>query len=723
MAKIMTNNLSPRHLTPIRTKTDFVNKSNESPGVTPPSSGKRAFSTGSADMSPTPFPQLEVENEFERSPGLPSPPHSPETLPLSPRPLPPSHSTRKKRPEAIGKRLRARGGLNVYMNDPHLRQYTDYDNLGAPHNPFYPPVPWSANGDPFGEPNIQTSLERFEDSIAEPLPVLDVFATSTFRAILGDAAAVARLRQFADANGPSTKDIDMLLQIAEFSKGVDQVASTVSSISSKYTGLAATSPVRFPMPVSRNLQGNIRNVSSTLLPTIECLFDDARGFIEQSLAQDVYPDFLKHQLSLNLQTVGPFYSPNQTCPGFGEAFCLTDPRDSSNPMISVSAGLAKLTGYSHAEMVFKDCRMFQGPGTRGSCADRLRDGISKKDEFTELVLNYTRDGRLFWNLVFMARLVGPDSETQYHLGGQIDVTEMLERHEDISHVLGYVPSIPERPTEVSSEQDRPEWWKGASREKKQEREREIQAKYPPSVSRNKFLRPFRRRLSHLDLGFSGSGTESMNDLSASEPSTPMGSRVSMSFSSPTNNLHTVVSPYSRYMVLEYIKPDRVEGRHDKKVGRVQLPVAFCSAATLDSFGTGNHNVVNFFGQNVFEVLSEKARSPSVTRSFKSTVRASLAEGRTAKLDITLGGSQYSRPRGLSLSRKTSSGNLSTMAGEPSSENNRLSRRSFSLERLGPGGSDPNMTGKYVSYWTPLKNDVGTTQWVVVVFIPEVAWQR
>lgn len=714
----MTNNSSPRHLPPIRTKTDPNIRVNDFAGLTPPQSAQRGISPG---HSPNPFPQFEVDPEAERLPGLPSPPLSPETLPLSPRILPSgSANGRKKRPETIGKRLKARGGLNLYMNDPNLRQYKDYDNLGTPHSPFFSPGPWTANSNAFGEPNIQTSLERYEDAIAEPLSILDVFSTSTFREVLKDPATVARLRHFAEASG-STKDIDILLQIAEFNKGVNQVASTVSSISQRFIGVAASSPVRFPLSVSRNLNGNIRDVAGSLLPSLECLFDDAKGFVEQSLAQDIYPEFLKHQLSLSLQTVGSFYPPSQVCPGFGEAFCMTDPRETSNPMVYVSTGLSNLTGYSHAEMVFKDCRMFQGPGTRGSCADRLRHGLSKKDEFTELILNYTRDGRLFWNLVFAARLVGPDGETQYHLGGQIDVTEMLERHEDISHVLGYIPSIPEPPTEATPEQDRMESWRGSPREKKQDREREAQAKYPPSVSRNKFLRPFRRRLSQIDFS-GGSGTESANDLSASEPSTPMGSRRSMSFSTPPiPSLHTVVSPYSRFMVLEYIKPSRTEGRHDKKTGRAQLPLAFCSASTFESFGTGSHTLASVAGQNVFDVLSEKARSPSITRAFKSTVRASLAEGRTAKVDITLGGNNHTRPRGLSLSRKPSSGALSTMASETSSDHARLSRRSFSLERLGP--SESNTAGKFVSYWTPLKNDLGATQWVVVVFVPEVMWHR
>lgn len=705
---MMTPNSSPRQLPPIRTRIDTAQRPNGFSGITPPPSGKRAVSPGSSDISSVPFSPLEVEPEVERLPAPPSPPLSPL--------LSTALSPRKKRPEPIGKRFRARGGLNLLVNEPMLRQYKNYDKLGAPHSPFFSPGPWTGTGT-FGEPNIQTSLERFENATAAPLPILDVFATGTFRAVLKDSAAVARLRHFTDASA-CAKDIDILLQIAEFNNGVNQVVSTVSNISQKFTGAAASSPVRFPQSVSRNLHGNIRDASSTLLPSLEGLFDDARCFVEQSLAQDVYPDFLKHQLSLSLQTIGPCYSPNQICPGFGEAFCLTDPRGINNPMVYASAGLANVTGYSLAEMISKDCRMFQGPGTRGSCADRLRDGLLKKDEFTELILNYTRDGRMFWNLVFMARLLGPDGEVQYHLGGQIDVTEMLERHEDIAHVLGYVPPISNRPPEVIPEQDRSDVWKGGVKEKKQERERETQPKYPPSVSRNKFLRAFRRRSSQVE----SPRAESVNEFSAStEPSTPMESRRSITFpiSSPQEH-YAVVSPYSRFMVLEYIKPSRIGGRHDKKETRVQLPLAFCSSATLQCFGPGNHAAAGVAGQNVFDVLSEKARSPSVTRSFKSTVRASLAEGRTAKLDITLGGSHHSRPRGLSLSRKPSIGALSSFGGDASSEHGRLSRRSFSLERLVPGSNEPDTAGDFVSYWTPLKNDLGITQWVVVVFVPEVA---
>lgn len=699
------NTSSPRRSSPIRTMLDNGNKSNGSSNFSPPLSGKQAVFSRSLDASTIQWPQPEVGSEIDCLPGPPSPPLSPV--------LPVSLNARRKRPEAIGKRFRAKGGLNLHVNESTLRQYTEYDNLGTPCSPMFSPKLWTGNS--FGEPDIQTSLECFEDANNQPLPILDVFAASTVKAVLKDSAAVARLRQFTHASG-SIKDIDFLLQIAEFSEGVSRVASTVSSIAQKFTNVSASSPVKLPPAVNRNLNGNIREVSSTLLPNLECLFEDAKGFVEQSLAQDVYPDFLKHQLSLSLQTIGPCYSPNQVCPGFGEAFFITDSSEKGDPMVYASAGLANLTGYTIGEMIFKDCRMFQGPATRSSRTDRLRDGLSKNNEFTELVLNYTKEGRMYWNLMFMARLVGPEGEVQYHLGGQIDVTEMLERQEGITHVLSYVPPLPERPPEMPAEQDRRTSWRGGLKEKRYDREREAQPKYPPSVSRNRFLKPFRRRSSQLD--FPGAETESV----ASEPSTPKDSRKSMTFpfTSPTSSHHIVLSPYSRFMVLEYIKPSKFGGPYDKKTNRVQLPLAFCSMAALESFGTGIRNVASVVGLNIFDVLSEKARSSSVTTSFKSTVRASLAEGRTAKLDIRLGGSHRNRSRGLSLSRKHSAVGLTSPASEVSSENGRPLRRSFSLERLVTSSSGSNTAEDFVSYWTPLKNDLGAIQWAVVVLVPDVA---
>lgn len=648
--------------------------------------------------------------------------------------------------------------MNLRIHEAALRQYTEYDAMGSPRSPMFSSPLWTSGtfgGDHHhhSEPlaDIQTSLDRFEEAMISSLPILDVYATKAFTEILKDPAAVLRLRQFAEGRGRA-KDIDCLLQMSEFVETVISVGSIVTNISHKYLGVAASEPVRLPLVVGRGVNTDIRDCTNTILPSLEGLFDEARISLEHSLAQDLYPDFLRHQLSLSLQSIGPGYSPNQTCPGFGEAFCMTDPNADGNPIVYASEGLAGLTGFTTKDMIFQNCGIFQGAGTRGSCVERMRNALAKRDEFLELMLSYTKDGRMYWSLVFMARMAALDGVVQYHLGGQIDVTGLLERQEDVNYLLSYASPLSDLPPVLHKKPDERERrgsWRtssGGSRDKRgagQEHSRgeggaqptssTTPSKYPPSASRSKLLQTLRRRRpSQTSHDASG---DSNTDASLSDPSTPLD--VSWKpLESPgsfpkaaASSHHMAVSPYSRFMVLEYVEPSSSNHtilHHSKRSSpRVQLPVAFCSAAALASFGA--INAADVLGRSVFEVLGE---SSSVTKSFKSNVRASLAEGRTVKQDIgfVVGGGCRKRSRGVSLSRKRSGIGLAGLAmtgGEYSSpgQQGRSLRRSLSLERLVPTGSNSSSGGggyeNFVSYWTPMKDDLGVVQWVVLILVPEV----
>jgi phototropin len=689
-----------------------------------------------------PFPEFKMENESSEQPSRPlSPP---------PSPFSPLSSRRKKIPDPLTRRLKNISGLKSHVNDSALRQYTDYDNIGTPRSPFFSPGIWTGNT--FGEPDERTNLEQFEDVFTPQLPILDVFAMKTVNTVLKDQAAVARMRQFAQSRG-RYKDIDFLMKVEEYSNTMSMVSSIMANISIKFTGVAASQPIRLPMAVSKSLNTDIKNVSSSLLPGLESLFDDAKSHIERSLAQDVYPDFLKNQLSLSLQTIGPGYSPSQICSGFGDAFCITDTYQPDWPIVFVSDGLAGLTGYNHDELVNRNCRFLQGPGTRASGVDRIRDAVSKNQEWSELLLNYRKDGREFWNLLFTTHLMGLDGHVRYHLGGQVDVSEVLESQESVTSLLGYVPPLRDNsrlPAQHDENETRGSWRNAFSSSHKDRRpphhhRGDRDAKYPPQTSRNKFFKGFTRRHSRGDTPVSPIDTESTHDLSNSEPSTPLDHRGSLNIPSPSAPTHhAVLSPYSRFMVLEYVPPGSTgsNGGSDKKSVRAQLPVTFCSAAVLDSLSNGGSAVpkclADVIGYSVFEVLSEAGSSPSINKSFKSTVRANLAEGRSVKLDLTLNGNHGNglrRPRGLSLSRKSSGVGLSALGlgggggggGElsaPSIHGHTTGRpgalrKSMSLERLAQpshhGGAED-----FVSYWTPLKDGQRVTRFVVVVFIPDVS---
>lgn len=722
--------------------------------------------------------------------------------------------------------------MNLQVHDLKLRQYTDYDTrTGTPRSPFFSPAIWTGNtfgeretlpglgppntlgGSSVDSPNAFNNfvyssssgglagLDEYgieevgpmNNSLAgPPLSILDVFAIKTITGALNEPGVMTRMRHFADTRGRA-RDIDFLLKVEEYTNAIKTVETLLSDASLKLAGIAGapsspTSPVKLPLKTTRALTSETRDATTNLLPRLDGVFDDAKGIVEQSLAQDMYPDFVKSQLSLSLQTIGPGYSPNQVCPGFGEAFCMTNPHDADNPVMYTSDGLAGLTGYSVGDIVKKNCRFMQGPGTRASGVDRIRVAMAQGKEVSELVLNFKKDGRPFWNLMFVAPLLGANGEVVYQLGGQIDVTEMLETQEDVACVLSYVPPLVDGPspqqTTMADDQGGdhnqqpalpPLPGRHSSNHSLRGRRRDDKSdaphssKYPPNASRNKFFRGFLRRYSSASTS-SYNPTISLNDGPTDIPSPPPGlndppthqhsvsasstptvdSRKSLNIpSAPVTQAYThqvMVSPYSRFMVLEYIPPSTSQNSSSGSGGvaapnenskkstsrHLQLPVAFCSPAAFECLGNGARSIADVVGTSIFDVLSDKGTSPSITKSFKSNVRASLAEGRNAKLDVTLNGGSGSggraRARGSSLSRRNNSAGLMpsqisngiSSASEIPNSHGKSIRTSMSLERLVNRRNSAETGADYVSYWTPLRDESGHTQYVVLILVPEVS---
>lgn len=88
--------------------------------------------------------------------------------------------------------------------------------------------------------------------------------------------------------------------------------------------------------------------------------------------------------------------------GLGEVFCLTDPKKQDNPIIYASSHFYTLTGYSKDDVIGHNCRFLQGARTQRESVTRLTDAIKRGDEICETLLNYTRDGKPFVNVLLLA---------------------------------------------------------------------------------------------------------------------------------------------------------------------------------------------------------------------------------------------------------------------------------------------------------------------------------
>ncbi len=105
-----------------------------------------------------------------------------------------------------------------------------------------------------------------------------------------------------------------------------------------------------------------------------------------------------------------------------EGITIADASLPDNPLIYANAGFERLTGYSVADVLGRNCRFLQGPGTDPATADKLRTAIREKREVTVQLLNYRKDGTPFWNRLSITPVQDASGAVTHFIGVQSDVT-------------------------------------------------------------------------------------------------------------------------------------------------------------------------------------------------------------------------------------------------------------------------------------------------------------
>jgi len=116
---------------------------------------------------------------------------------------------------------------------------------------------------------------------------------------------------------------------------------------------------------------------------------------------------------------------------------VTDPRQPDNPIVLANSAFLTLTGYRADEVVGRNCRFLQGPDTDPVAVDTLRRGLARgEDHLSAELLNYRKDGSVFWNELAISRVSDENNELLYYFASQRDTTarrrieqmEAMERH-------------------------------------------------------------------------------------------------------------------------------------------------------------------------------------------------------------------------------------------------------------------------------------------------------
>ncbi len=115
------------------------------------------------------------------------------------------------------------------------------------------------------------------------------------------------------------------------------------------------------------------------------------------------------------------------------AVCLCDPHTPDAPIVFVNRAFRWLTGYEEHEIIGRNCRFLQGPGTDRSAVARIRQAVENEDVVVVELLNYRKDGSAFWNALHLGPIYDAQGRLIYYFGSQWDVSDVRAARADERH--------------------------------------------------------------------------------------------------------------------------------------------------------------------------------------------------------------------------------------------------------------------------------------------------
>jgi phototropin len=133
-------------------------------------------------------------------------------------------------------------------------------------------------------------------------------------------SSLAKLQK-APWREPKTKMFST--QIDAYNRLLDEVTQLLSDIHTTYTSPDAPQQINIPYNLTKQVTGDIKQSTNHIIPSLETVFTGAQEHVERLLAGDIYPRFVRHQVTASATMA--LADHRERYPGLGDCFCLTDP--------------------------------------------------------------------------------------------------------------------------------------------------------------------------------------------------------------------------------------------------------------------------------------------------------------------------------------------------------------------------------------------------------------
>ncbi len=102
---------------------------------------------------------------------------------------------------------------------------------------------------------------------------------------------------------------------------------------------------------------------------------------------------------------------------------IADARKPDNPAIFINPAFERITGYSTADVLGRNCRFLQGPERQQAELDVVRESLRNETGCEVVLRNYRKDGTLFWNNLTIAPVRNSAGEVTHYVSVINDITE------------------------------------------------------------------------------------------------------------------------------------------------------------------------------------------------------------------------------------------------------------------------------------------------------------
>ncbi|MBB3332535.1 diguanylate cyclase (GGDEF)-like protein/PAS domain S-box-containing protein [Halomonas campaniensis] len=112
---------------------------------------------------------------------------------------------------------------------------------------------------------------------------------------------------------------------------------------------------------------------------------------------------------------------------------ICDAQRPDMPIIYVNPAFERITGYSRAQAIGRNCRFLQGENTEPRATLSLREGIANQRDVHIVIRNYRRDGTTFWNDLYISPVRDDTGQVTHYIGVQNDISTQKEYQSQLAY--------------------------------------------------------------------------------------------------------------------------------------------------------------------------------------------------------------------------------------------------------------------------------------------------